>query len=68
VAGNVLGQVSNYTFSQSNGTFSPLVTPTVLGSGSSLDNNTYSIASTNLSGFAFNFAGTNYTAFTVSPN
>lgn len=59
---------SQYAFSQSNGTYIPLVTPTVLGSGSALDNTTYSIAAGSLSGFTFNFAGTNYTAFTVSPN
>jgi hypothetical protein len=59
---------SQYAFSQSNGTYTPLVSPTVLGSGSTLDNATYSIAAGSLSGFSFNFAGTNYTAFTVSPN
>ncbi|MCU0328328.1 MAG: hypothetical protein MUE53_04990, partial [Chitinophagales bacterium] len=65
----MLGQnASQYAFSQSNGTFTPLVSPIVLGSGSSLDDNTYSIASGSLSGFTFNFAGTNYTAFTVSSN
>jgi hypothetical protein len=59
---------SQYAFSQSNGTYTPLVSPTVLGSGSTLDDTTYSIAAGSLSGFSFNFAGTNYTAFTVSPN
>ena len=65
----VWGQnASTYTFSQSSGTYTPLVTPTVLGSGSSLDNATYSITSSSLSGFTFSFAGTNFTAFTVSTN
>jgi hypothetical protein len=68
MAGSVWGQVSNYTFSQSNGTYSPLVSPMVLGSGSSLDNSTYTIASSSLSGFTFNLNGVNYTTFTVSCN
>ncbi len=65
----VWGQnASTYAFSQSSGTYTPLVTPTVLGSGSSLDDVTYNITSSSLSGFVFNFAGTNYSAFTVSSN
>ncbi|MBW8524126.1 T9SS type A sorting domain-containing protein [Chryseobacterium chendengshani] len=68
-ASNVMGQnASQYSFTQSNGTYTALSTPTVLGSGSALDNQTYSIAPASLSGFSFNFAGTNYTAFTVSAN
>lgn len=66
---NLLGQnASQYSFSQSNGTYTALSSPTILGSGASLDNATYNIASTSLSGFSFNYAGTNYTAFTVSTN
>ncbi|CAD7800704.1 hypothetical protein CHRY9390_00668 [Chryseobacterium aquaeductus] len=66
---SLLGQnASQYSFSQSSGTYTALSSPTVLGSGASLDNQTYNIASTSLSGFSFNFAGTNYTSFTVSAN
>lgn len=66
---SLLGQnASQYSFSQSSGTYAVLSSPTVLGSGSALDSETYSIPSASLSGFSFNFAGTNYTAFTVSAN
>ncbi len=59
---------SQYTYTQSSGTYTPLTSPTVLGSGSLLDDETYSISAGSLSGFAFNFAGSNYTAFTISAN
>lgn len=39
-----------------------------MGSGSTLDDSTYNITAGSLAGFTFNYAGTNYTAFTVSSN
>ncbi len=57
-----------YVFSQSNGTYTPLSSPTVLTSGSSIDDSAYAISAGSLSGFTFNFGGSNYTAFSVTSN
>lgn len=65
----VFGQIaSQYSYTQSNGIFAPITGGSVLGSGATLDDSTYSITAASLSGFSFNFAGTFYTAFTVSSN
>lgn len=67
---NVNAQVSSYTFSQSNGTYTPITGATVLGvatgnaSATNLNSNVYPVTLP----FSFNFNGTNYDALNVSTN
>jgi len=68
-SGKVWGQIaSQYSYSQTTGTFTQLSSGTNLASGSTFDDSTYNISAASLSGFTFRFAGSNYTAFTVSTN
>jgi hypothetical protein len=69
---NIFGQVSNYTFTQTSGTYSEISGGTVLGTATSSGYSTsalcdvvYSVTSLP---FSFNFDGTSYTAFRVSTN
>ncbi len=68
--GSMKGQVSAYTFSQSNGTFSSISGGSVLGvatgntTTTNLNSNVYPVTIP----FAFNFNGQNYTSLNVSTN
>lgn len=67
VMGNIWGQVSNYTFSETTGTYTAITGGTSLvscnGCGTAYDNNTYGISLPVGSQFPFN--GTNITAVTM---
>ena len=65
ITSSVIAQVSSYTFSQSSGTFTPITGGTVLGTGTSMDDNVYNA---NPLGFIFFFNGTYYTQFSVNAN
>jgi Secretion system C-terminal sorting domain/Fibronectin type III domain len=69
-SGNLIAQVSSYTFAQSTGTYTEITGGTVIATptgntfSTSLDNNVYSI-----SGFpTFTFNGSNYTSCNVTTN
>lgn len=58
------GQISNYTFSQSNGAYTPITGGTISASGASLDDTIVSITLPT----AFNYNGTSVTTVGFSPN
>jgi hypothetical protein len=60
------GQVSStYIFSQATGTYTPITGGTVLGTGTTVDDNNYNNQPI---GFTFNYNGTNYTNFSLNAN
>lgn len=63
-ASNVFGQVANYTFSESAGTYTTITGTTIHASGwdDAVSTNTIPL------GFTFNFNGTNYTTCSVNSN
>ena len=61
-------QVSAYTFSQTSGTYTPITGGTLIQSTSttaSIDDNVYTALNI---GFNFNYAGTDYTTFSINAN
>ena len=65
---NVNAQVSAYTFSQTSGTYTPITGGTLIQSPSttaSLDEQVFTALPI---GFTFNYAGTNYTTFSIGAN
>ena len=57
-------QISSYTFSQSNATYTPIAGATLLGAATNDDTNFNAL---NI-GFSFNFGGVNFTQLSVSSN
>ena len=59
-----LSQANLYSFSQSNGTYTPITSPTALAGGTAWDD----VVQTITLPFSFNFGGTSYTSGFVNPN